>query len=117
MATLKIDRGTSYTRTLNPYKIDGVVTSLVGATVRFTMKATEYSATTDDSDALVKKNVTNGTADGVAVITLAPADTATIEPGKYFYDIKVDRYSDGTVIHKVDEGKIQLDGSPSNRLS
>ena len=116
MTKLKINRGTTYAITLN-YTKNGVATSLVGATVRFTMKDVEYDTSTTDSTAEVIKNVVNGTAGGVATITLNPSDTATITPGKYYYDIKVDENSDGTVVYKVDEGTIVLDGSPTNRLS
>jgi len=116
MAKLKVNRGTTYSRTVN-YSVNGVATSLVGATVRFTMKTAEYDSSTTDTTAVVTKNVTNGTALGVAVITLNPADTATLTPGKYYYDIKVDVASNGVTVYKLDEGEIILDGSPTNRLS
>jgi len=116
MAKLKINRGTTYSRTVN-YQENGVATSLVGSTVRFTMKADEWDTDTDDSTALVTKNITSGTSGGVATITLAPADTATITPGEYKYDIKVDKGSLGTTVYKIDEGTVVLDGSPTNRLS
>lgn len=116
MAKLRINRGTTYRRTIL-YKKDGVVTSLVGATVRFTMKLKEFDADADDSDAIILKNVTNGTAQGTAEILLTPADTATLTPKTYFYDIKVDEASDGVTVYKIDEGTIELDGSPTNRLA
>jgi hypothetical protein len=114
MATLKIDRGTTFPITVN-YTRGGVATTLVGATVRFTMKSEEYTNDFDDSDASVQKNVTNGTAEGSATITLNPADTAQLTPGDYFYDIKVQE--SGGSIYKIDEGKVVLGGSPTNRLS
>lgn len=116
MAKLKINRGTTYTIDVE-YLKSGVATSLVGATVRFTVKDAEYDTSTDDSTGLIVKNITDGTVDGVAEITLDPADTAELEPGKYFYDIKVDEFSDGATVYKVDEGTIKLDGSPTNRLA
>lgn len=114
MATLKVNRGTTYSISVN-YQRDGVATTLVGATVRFTMKETEFDDSTDDSTAAVLKNVTDGDASGNATITIDPADTATLTPGDYFYDIKVQEA--GGDIYKVDEGKVKLDGSPTNRLS
>lgn len=116
MAKLKINRGTTYTRTVN-YSKDGVATTLVGATVRFTMKTAEYDSDATDASAVVTKNVTDGNSAGTAVITINPSDTATLEPGRYYYDIKVDEDSDGVTVYKVDEGTIDLDGSPTNRLS
>lgn len=114
MATLKIDRGTSYART-GTVRVDGELVTLVGATIRFTVKPEEFDNNTSDLTAIVTKNVTNGTAEGAYTIALDPADTATVEPGDYFYDVKV-KFPTGAV-YKIDEGKIKLDGSPTNRLS
>lgn len=115
MANLRINRGTTFSITVN-YLKNGVATSLVGATVRFTMKTTEWDDDLDDSEAALYKDVTTGDADGVAEITLAPSDTSGLEPGEYRYDIKVDEASDGVSVFKIDEGKVKLDGSPTNRL-
>lgn len=116
MSKLKIDRGTTFTIGVT-FSKDSVATSLVGATVRFTMKTSEFDSDADDSDAILKKNITNGTAEGTATITINPTDTATLEPGDYFYDIKVDQDSNGAEVYKIQEGKIKLDGSPTNRLA
>lgn len=116
MAQLKINRGTTYTINF-VYKRNGVATTLVGATVRFTMKTNEYDSDSTDSTAVVEKNITSGNSSGQAVITINPSDTATLDPGKYFYDIKVDVASNGVTVYKTDEGTIKLDASPTNRLS
>lgn len=115
MAQLKINRGTTYVITYN-HLVNGVATTLVGATVRFTMKSDEYDTDATDSTALVVKNVTSGTSGGVATITLTPTNTYQT-PGKYHYDIKVDVNSDGVTIYKMDEGTIKIDGSPTNRVA
>lgn len=112
MAQLKINRGTTYTIGI-VYKRNGVATSLVGATVRFTVKTAEYDSDWTDSDAVILKNVTDGDVNGNATITIDPADTAELTPDKYYYDIKVEQ-ADGA-IYKIDEGTIKLDGSPTNR--
>lgn len=114
MANLAINRGTTFIIDFL-YKKDGVASSLVGATVRFTVKTEEFDDNTTDSDALILKNVTDGDALGQAEIVIDPEDTATIEPGKYYYDIKVEE-ADST-IYKVIEGRFAIDGSPTNRLS
>ena len=116
MAQLKISRGTTYTINYS-YKKNGSAYTLVGATVRFTIKTTEWDTSTNDSTAVVEKNVTSGAADGTCIITMLASDTATLEAGKYYYDIKVDELSDGTLVYKTDEGTIKLDGSPTNRLA
>lgn len=112
--SLKVNRGTTFTIDFN-YKKNGVASSLVGATVRFTVKSEEYDTATTDATALITKNVTSGDVNGHAVITLNPADTATITPDKYYYDIKVQEA--GGAVYKVDEGRFILDGSPTNRLA
>lgn len=114
--TLKIDRGTTYPITFT-YQKNGVATSLVGATVRFTVKSNEYDTDDTDASAIVSKNITNGAADGTCTITINPADTQDVDPGTYYYDIKVDEQSNGTLVYKAVEGTIKLDGSPTNRLS
>ena len=116
MAQLKIDRGTRYTIGVT-FQKNGEAQSLVGATVRFTMKPDEWDSDANDTNAPVRKDVTNGNSDGLAEIVILPADTATLEPGNYVYDIKVDEQSNGQHIYKLDEGKVKLDGSPTNRLS
>ena len=113
---LPINRGTTFTIGFQ-YKKAGVNHTLVGATVRFTIKTVEHDQDADDSDAVLIKNITTGDADGYAEILLAPADTALDTPQKYWYDIKVDEDSDGVNVYKVVEGRIDLDGSPTNRLS
>lgn len=114
MGKLTMDRGTTFTIGLL-YKRNGVVESLVGATVRFTVKSVEYDTSVTDATATISKNVTDGDVNGQATITLEPADTATVTPGKYFYDIKVEQ-ADGE-IYKVDEGTLKIDGSPTNRIT
>lgn len=112
MAQLRINRGTTYTIGVG-YERGGVAATLVGATVRFTVKPEEWNDNMLDSDASVLKNVTDGNSAGEATITINPEDTAELTPGKYYYDIKVEQ-ADGQ-IYKIDEGTIKLDGSPTNR--
>lgn len=112
MAQLKINRGTTYTIGIT-YKKNGVATTLVGATVRFTIKTEEWDTSTTDATAILVKNITDGNSSGEATITIDPVDTATVTPSKYYYDIKVEEASGA--IYKIDEGTIKLDGSPTNR--
>lgn len=112
MATLDINRGTTFAFTVN-YLKDGVPASLVGATVRFTVKVTEFTDDMHDTDAVIQRDLTSGNSGGIVTFTLNPADTAALSPRDYFYDIKVEEA--GGAIYKLDEGKIRLDGSPTNR--
>jgi hypothetical protein len=114
LSTIRINRGTTFLWTFH-YAKDDEPASLDGATIRFTVKSVEFSDDVDDSDAVITRDITDGDDDGVASWTLIPADTATLEPGTYFYDIKVKEA--GGAVYKIDEGKIRLDGSPTNRLA
>lgn len=114
MAKLKINRGTTFIYGVHVTK-DGQPVSLVDATLRFTIKDKEYDDSVDDATALLSKNLTGITSDYAEFIIL-PNDTKALEPGRYFYDAKVDLYSDGKEVYKIDEGTIILDGSPTNRL-
>ena len=89
MAQLKINRGTTYTIGI-VYKRNGVAETLVGATVRFTVKTAEWDTNMTDTSAVIQKNITTGDALGEATITIDPADTASLTPDKYYYDIKND---------------------------
>jgi hypothetical protein len=112
MAQLRINRGTTYTIGI-VYKKNGEAETLVGATVRFTVKTVEWDDDMADSSAVIQKNITDGNSDGEATIEIEPADTDTLDPGKYYYDIKVEEATGE--IYKIDEGTIKLDGSPTNR--
>lgn len=116
MGKFTINRGTTFSIDL-VYKKNGAAESLSGATIRFTMKPVEYDGDAADASASVLKNVTShlDAGAGLSNILINPADTATLEPGKYNYDIKVAEA--GGAVYKVDEGIITLDGSPTNRLS
>lgn len=115
MASIKVDRGASYTMAFE-YQRDGLARTLVDATVRFTVKPTEWDTDDDDSSATIVKNVTSHTdaAAGESEITLSPTDTY-ITPGDYFWDIRVEE--SGGEIYKVAEGKFKVDGSPTNRTT
>lgn len=114
MGKLKFDRGTTQTIGVDYQNEDGTPRSLAGATIRFTMKTDEWDTNATDTTAVISKNVTDGTEAGAASIEIEPSDTATLTPGKYYYDIKVQE--SGGSIFKIDEGTITLDGSPTNRL-
>jgi hypothetical protein len=111
MATLKINRGTTYSLSVT-YSRGGVAQSFDGAVVRFTMKSVEFSDAVDDSDAVLKFDIDDAEGEE-AVINLIPSDTAELAPGTYFYDVKVQE--SGGDIYKLDEGQVKLDGSPTNR--
>lgn len=114
--TLKIVRGTTFIYALSGVSREGVPVDLTNATIRFTIKNTEYDDSEDDATAAIAKDVTNGTADGSAKITILPSDTRAIAPGDYFFDCKIDVNSDGKEIYLIDSGDAYISASSTNRM-
>lgn len=114
---LTIDRGTAYSISGTYLDADGSAVDITGATIRFTVKTSEWDDSTDDSTASITASGSIvSAADGTYSIALTPTDTE-IDAGKYFYDIKIDMDSDGTDIKRLAKGKLTIDGSPTNRTS
>ncbi len=113
---LTVYRGTSFAITVHYLKND-VPATLVGATIRFTVKTTEFDTTVDDSTAIFKLNVTShvDAAGGISKIQLVPADTATLTPTDYFYDIKVKEA--GGAVYTLESGVLRLEASATNRTA
>jgi hypothetical protein len=116
---ITVDRGTTFLLTYN-YQRNGVAATLVGATVFFTVKSTEFDADSLDATALYKNTKTtyvlpgDNAAGGIAVLQINPSDTLSITPGTYFYDCKVKDASGD--IYEIDEGRFIIDGTTTNRL-
>lgn len=117
---LTIKRGTTYPITLTLTDDAGAAIDLTGATVYFTAKTDEWDVDAPDTIAAITKDVTvhvdeDGVASaalGISTITLLPADT-NINAATYHYDITVE-YANGVVNTPI-EGKLKIDGKPTNR--
>jgi hypothetical protein len=110
---ITVNRGTTYVIT-HIYKKDGVASD-DGATLLFTVKANESDLNDADSSHLgdLLKNISMS--GSTTTITLDPADSQDIEPGRYWYDIKI--IETGGQIYRVAKGRFILDASPTNRLA
>lgn len=111
---LTIKRGTTFPIEITITDADGDPVDLTGATIYFTAKAVESDIITDDASAVIEKDVTVHTdpTEGESLVTLSAADT-TVTPNTYFYDITV-KYASGVVNTPI-EGKLKIDGKPTNR--
>lgn len=112
MGKIVYNRGTTYVVTHN------YTGPVIGVTLYFTVKTVEFdSDATDTATAvLTPKNVTmSGTTfPQQTIITITPTDVAdTVDPGDYFYDIKV-LDSSGSV-YLCDSGTFTLNATPTNR--
>ena len=108
-------RGDTRTITATFTDSDGVVLDLTGGTVFFTVNAS--AEPTDDSAAVVSKDVTSFSAPttGVATITLDAADTTSVTPGTYWYDVQF--VSAGGVVTSLAKQKFVLKGDITRRVA
>ena len=107
-------RGDTRVINLACLKSDGTALDLTGATVRFTLSATQ--APTDDLSAILQKSVFTHTspAAGLTQITINPADTQNLTPGSYFYDVQVKDASGNITSIKQDTFIINPDITRTN---
>jgi hypothetical protein len=111
---IQLNRNTDDLLTFQYFDEDGVTKrSLVDCTVYFTVKTKPYDST-DDSDAILKKDVTEHTdaANGLTSFSLTREET-NITPFNYFYDIKVKESDDK--VYLAQKGRCLVDGNLTNR--
>jgi len=114
---ITLDRKTNQDITFQYYESDGTTPrSLVGCTVFFTVKKSEWDTDLTDTTAVLKKTITSHTDDaaGLTLISLTTTDTY-VTPRSYHYDIRVKEADDK--VYKVQEGRCVVDGSPTNRTT
>lgn len=116
---IEIKRGNTLPITVNITDANGAPVDLTGATVYFTAKSAESDTDADDTNAKIKKDVTvhSDPTAGETLIVL-DADDTTINPGNYYYDITVKYAAVGgadPIVNTVVEGKLKIDGKPTNR--
>lgn len=95
-ANLVIDQGSSFSATIDVSDVNGAVYNLSGYTVAAQMRK-NYT-----SSAAITFNATHNGAGGAITLSLLPLNTASIEPGRYLYDVEVT--SSGGMVMRVVEG-------------
>jgi len=88
MVLIEIFKRDDKTWTLEVQDSDGNVVDITGATLFFTVK--EHK-TDDDSEALIKKEITSHTnpTQGLSSLSLTPSDTENIDAGDYYFDFQM----------------------------
>lgn len=116
---ITVKRGNTLPIDLTITDATGTPVDLTGATVYFTAKTAESDTDATDTNASIKKDVTDHTDPTAGETTiLLDADDTTVNPGNYFYDITVKYAAVGgaePVVNTVVEGKLKIDGKPTNR--
>lgn len=112
-----IDRGTTYAISGEYLDDDGEPVDITDADIFFTVKAEKYDDDADDSDAIILKNgtITDGP-NGTYLISLTAADTY-VEPGKYYYSIKIDVNGDDSDVKVLASGSVRIVPNTTNRTS
>ena len=97
-----IDQGTTFSKQIIVYQTDGTtVQNLTGYTVSSQLRK-NYTSTAYTTISVSNSSPTNG----ILVMSLTPAATAALKPGRYVYDVEVTA-ADATVTRAV-EGVITI---------
>lgn len=118
MANLaNIDRGTTYAINGTYLDDDGAAVDITNSDIFFTVKSSKYDDDADDSEATISKDatITDGPS-GEYTITLTPTDTY-VEPGNYYYSIKIDVDGDDSDVKLLASGKVKIVPNTTNRTS
>lgn len=115
MAKIEMIRGDTRTITATFTDSTGTALDLTGGKVFFTVNAS--AEPTDDSAAVVTKDVTSFSAPttGAATITLAASDTTSVTPGTYWYDVQF--VSAGGVVTSLAKQKFILKPDITRRVA
>lgn len=99
-ANLVIDQGSDFSADIDLVDVTGAVYNLTGHTVAAQMR--KNYASSSASTFSTSHNATGGK----ITLTLASTSTATIEPGRYLYDVEI--RSSGGVVTRVVEGIVTV---------
>lgn len=99
-ANLVVDQGSSFSATIDVTNADGTVFNLTGYTVAAQMRK-NYT-----SSVAVTFSAAHTNTGGAITLSLLPTITATIEPGRYLYDVEI--RSSGGSITRVVEGMVTV---------
>ena len=118
MTNLSMYRGDSQTWNLSFVDSNSSAINITGYTVFFTIKnKNTFYNDSDDTTALVQKNVTSHTVatSGLSELTLSPNDTSSISPGTYIYDMQL-KDATGNIITLI-RGDFLIDADVTRRTT
>ena len=91
--TITINRGDTYSRTINIKDSDGVLIDATDWTIYFTVrKNVADSSVASDTNSIIHKTIA-GDASGVQTLTLSATET-NINPRSYFFDVQIKKADD-----------------------
>lgn len=115
MAKIKIIRGDTRTITATMKDSNGDAIDLTGGTLMLTVNSS--ASPSDDTGAAVEKDITSfdNPTTGIQDITLTSADTNSLTPGTYYYDIQF--VSSAGVVTSIAQDKFIITADISRRTS
>ena len=105
-SNLYIEQGTSFSTTITIDDIYGDVFDLTNFSVNSQVRKSYYSANTT---AIFETSINSN--DGSITLSLSPAVTANIAPGRYVYDAKLTGVINNSLSTRILEGIVEI--SPS----
>jgi hypothetical protein len=111
MTVLSVNRKNTQTYNLKITE-NSVAKNIDGYTVKFTVKKNTNDLDNDDIGAIISKTVEATSEVGIATVTLTSTDT-DINPGTYFYDIKLKNPA-GTWVKSSNVDKFIVNGVITN---
>jgi hypothetical protein len=111
MTALSVNRKNTQTYNLTITE-DTVAKNIDGYTVKFTVKRNSNDLDNDDNGAIISKTVEATSEVGVVTVSLTSSDT-NINPGTYYYDIKLKNPA-GTWVKSSDVDKFIVNGVITN---
>lgn len=98
---LVIEQGATFNTTLNVEDTAGTAINLYAYTAESQMRKSYYS-----SSATTITSTVTGTANGEVTLSMTAANTASLSPGRYVYDVKIT--SPANVVTRVVEGIVTV---------
>jgi len=96
-----IEQGATFNTTINVEDTAGAAINLYGYTANSMMRKSYYS-----SSATIITSTVTGTANGEVTLRVTAANTATLTPGRYVYDVIIT--SPTSVVTRVVEGIVTV---------
>ena len=119
MTDLSMYRGDNKTWTLTFKDGNGTAIDITGYTIFFTVKNQNayVDSTSDTTDGLVQKTIVNHTSPstGVSVLNIVPADTSSLSPTTYKYDMQL-KDDSGSILTFI-EGNFEVLADVTRRTS
>ena len=113
-ADLIIDQGTTFSSTINISQSDGTLFQLNDYSARGKIKKAFSSSTSDDFTCVVNEN---SPSQDTVTISLNSIQTASLNSGRYVYDVEVFTSDSPAIVTRIVEGQVEVTPSVSQTIT